>query len=414
MGRKMIAAMAMGVALMMMADAAWGQVTALPRGVWRGWLESAGGELPFEMEFFEEGEGCSVAIINASDRTVLPGVAFDHSEVVIPIPHFDAELRGRLVDGGSRIDGMWMKVTRDGKRVEMPFHAVRGERRRFPDAAPPAEGVEITGKWKAMFAESGEAVGEFRLGEEPGTVLGTFLTPTGDFGHLSGVMDGRTLRLSTFDGAHAFLFTAEVQGENELSGEFISGSTWREAWTAQRDGTAAVPDGFSQVTWNHAVNIWHIPVTNSFGEIGTLEDELGGNTGLVVELMGTWCPNCVDAGRMLEELRREIPNPQMVQVVGVAFEYTPDVARSLKQIAAFKQHFGIGYPVLLGGVADRKKIPEVVKGLSEMRSFPTTIFARRDGHVIAVHSGFSGPATGEEHAKLREKFKRLMEECAQR
>ena len=41
-------------------------------------------------------------------------------------------------------------------------------------------------------------------------VTGTFRTKTGDYRYLEGVMDGNRLKLSTFDGAHAFLFTATV------------------------------------------------------------------------------------------------------------------------------------------------------------------------------------------------------------
>jgi thiol-disulfide isomerase/thioredoxin len=413
MRRMVMAALALAV-VAIAAGEAFGQQLRLPRGFWRGWLESPGGEVAFEMEFFEEGAGRSVAITNGDERIVIPNVVFEHSEVVIPFPHFDSELRGTFEEDQSRLVGTWRKTGRDGKRVEMVFRAERGERLRYPGAAAPSAGVEVAGRWRASFAESGDAVGEFRAGEEPGTVVGTFLTPTGDYGHLSGVIDGKTVRMSTFDGAHAFLFTAEIDEDGALVGEFFSGPAWREVWAAERDDDAALPDGFGLVGWDPAVDIWALEFTNERGERVTLEQELGGRSGLVLEVMGTWCPNCVDASRTLEEVRKEIPQPQMVRVVGVAFEYTADQERSLRQIAAFRARHAIAYPILLGGVADKKKVPEVLTGLNEVRSFPTTIFARRDGRVIGVHSGFSGPATGEEHARLREKFARLMVEAGQR
>jgi hypothetical protein len=43
-------------------------------------------------------------------------------------------------------------------------------------------------------------------------------------------------------------------------------------------------------------------------------------------------------------------------------------------------------------------------------AFPTTIFLHRDGRVRAVHSGFAGPATKEEHEKLARRFEALIAE----
>ena len=45
-----------------------------------------------------------------------------------------------------------------------------------------------------------------------------------------------------------------------------------------------------------------------------------------------------------------------------------------------------------------------------MRSFPTTIFVDRRGQVRGVYQGWSGPATGEAHARLRRRFEALVEE----
>jgi len=44
-----------------------------------------------------------------------------------------------------------------------------------------------------------------------------------------------------------------------------------------------------------------------------------------------------------------------------------------------------------------------------VRAFPTTLFLDGSGKVRAVHTGFSGPATGPEHDKLRSDFERLIE-----
>ena len=172
-------------------------------------------------------------------------------------------------------------------------------------------------------------------------------------------------------------------------------------------------DGFSDVTWNPAVDLWALEFTDANGETVTLETVLGGRRGTVIEVMGTWCPNCHDATRMIEEIRDAMgATITPVRVVSLAFEYTDDQARSLRQIEAYKARFDISDPILLAGVAKKEEVVRVLPGLSEMRSFPTTIFLKADGTVLAVHSGFAGPATGAEHEKLKKRYAALMGELA--
>jgi hypothetical protein len=48
--------------------------------------------------------------------------------------------------------------------------------------------------------------------------------------------------------------------------------------------------------------------------------------------------------------------------------------------------------------------------LDKVRAWPTTIFMDGDGDVRAVYSGFSGPATGAAHERLRDSFERIVSE----
>ena len=66
--------------------------------------------------------------------------------------------------------------------------------------------------------------------------------------------------------------------------------------------------------------------------------------------------------------------------------------------------------MLVAGVSDKKKASAALPVLDRLRAYPTTIFLDAAGKVHAVHTGFSGPATGEAHQKLRAKFEGLIEE----
>jgi hypothetical protein len=97
----------------------------------------------------------------------------------------------------------------------MAFTASKGSGPRFT-AAPATTADVITsidGHWSVLFADEDgeeESRGEF-VQTADGQVRGTFLTPTGDFRFLEGSFTAGVLRLSTFDGAHAFLFEARAQ-----------------------------------------------------------------------------------------------------------------------------------------------------------------------------------------------------------
>ena len=55
-------------------------------------------------------------------------------------------------------------------------------------------------------------------------------------------MYGNTMRLSTFDGAHAFLFIANRNDNGTLSGDFWSGTASHETFTARRNQSAKLAD----------------------------------------------------------------------------------------------------------------------------------------------------------------------------
>ena len=106
----------------------------------------------------------------------------------------------------------------------MPFHATHGDAPRFPAAKPieaSAESDESTGfaaRWSVNFAKSEDpAVGLFSV-DDDGRAQGTFLTTLADYRYLEGTFDGEQLLLSCFDGAHAFLFAANLQSDGTLSG----------------------------------------------------------------------------------------------------------------------------------------------------------------------------------------------------
>ncbi len=203
-------------------------------GMWRAWLDSPGGQLPFGLEFKMDRGTRRAWIINGPERIPIPIVSVDRGHIALEIDYYDSKLTAALSDDGKRMDGIWRRKSAGDTWSELDFHAIAGKALRFPaveDAAGTHRSVSINGHWRVKFSKSAdEAVGVFQARPDL-TATGTFMTTTGDYRFLAGTFDGTHLNLSCFDGAHAFLFKAEYTPEGTLAGDFWSRDTWHETWT---------------------------------------------------------------------------------------------------------------------------------------------------------------------------------------
>jgi thiol-disulfide isomerase/thioredoxin len=288
---------------------------------------------------------------------------------------------------------------------------VAGELPRFdPGGKADADALaRVDGRWAVDFAESDDAaVGRFEAAAD-GTVEGTFLTTTGDYRFLAGVLDGDRLRLSCFDGAHAFLFEARLAEDGTLAGDFWSRDSWHESWTARKDPTVELPDAFGLTRWVGGKPLDELVFPDLDGTARSLGDETLAGRARVLVIFGSWCPNCNDSTRLLVELDRKYRDRGLA-IVGLAFEMTGEFERDARQVRRYAEHHGIDYPLLVAGVSDKAEASQAFPLLDRIRSYPTTIFLHSDGRVRAVHQGFAGPATGTAHEELRARFESLVQE----
>ena len=161
-----------------------------------------------------------------------------------------------LVEGGIQLAaGQW---------VELPFVAELFKGYRFRPNYKMTLEIEkpttVSGRWAVNFSsDDSPAIGVFKEAQDK-TVKGTFLTTTGDYRYLAGSYEHGLLRLSCFDGSHAFLFHARMQSDGTLQGDFWSGAKWHETWTAKRDEKAALPPGrmlIPGVVTHHTTTVEH-------------------------------------------------------------------------------------------------------------------------------------------------------------
>ncbi len=385
--------------------------------VYRVELETPGGPLPFRLHYFKrDNKGDWIANIDnwqlmMDETEQIPvemiGSASDHFE--IRFPHYDSFLSFEPGTDEADLVGEWVKFRGDGSRAILNARAFRPVKELFDPIEDVGQPAAFTGQWSVDFESSDElAIGTFTVDENQ-LATGTFLTTTGDYRYLAGRVDGDLMRLSTFDGAHAFLFHARMQDDGTIEGDFWSGNWWHETWTAVRDDNATLPDAFEQSVITDEQALADAVFKDLEGVPTRVLDVLDESNAKarVIEIFGSWCPNCSDAGRELVSLKEHYGDD--LAIVGLAFELTEDFDRSVTQVKRHHAHIGSDWPILIAGLNDKDKATQTLGFLDQVHSYPTLVFLNKNNEVQAVYSGFSGPATGDAYKAQRERFETLIE-----
>lgn len=366
--------------------------------------EVTNGELPFTFDvIYENEEDFYIEIINGEERIRIDDVITGRNKqtvkdsIRIDFPIYDTYISALYE--ANVIEGKWHVPSRGDYAI--PFVAKFGDGYRFTRLRKePA--VDISGRWSVTFgldsAEPYPAIGEFvQKGNE---VTGTFLTETGDYRYLAGTIQRNKekgydkLYLSTFDGSHAFLFEAKVTEDMKMIGTFKSGSHYETTWSAEKNPEAELTNPNELTYLNEGYETIDFSFENSKGEL--VSPNAPGYQGKVrlIQIFGTWCPNCRDESNFLRDYLKENPNEDL-KVIGLAFEKSKDKKKTNAVVDRYKEKMNLPYELVHAGPANKKAAAEVLPALNRVLSFPTLIFMDKKGMVRRIHTGFSGPATGD-------------------
>lgn len=381
----------------------------LTNGMWRGSLiTESGAEIPFNFEVKDSLGKPYLDIINSTDRFRVDEITRVGDSINIQMPLFDSEIAGTLKDG--KIDGVWIKHLAD-KDQTMTFYAQANAPWRIKEKAKESS-ANVDGKWKTTFI-SGDgkdttiAVGEFH--QDKSKVTGTFLTTTGDYRFLDGIVEGNHLSLSTFDGSHAYLFTADITGDSSLTnGKFYSGFSSIDNFTAKKDSTARLPDAYSLTFLKKGEKKISFTFPDLNHQMVSLSDARFKNKVVIIQMLGSWCPNCMDETAYLSKFYSKYKN-KGVEVIGLAYERTKDFDKSKKNIERLKNRFNVQYPLLITGYTNEKgEAAKSLPMLNNVMAFPTMIIIDKKGDVRKIHTGFSGPGTGKHYIEFGNEFEKLI------
>ena len=384
--------------------------STLELGPWRASLASPGGPLTFGLDL-EQGESgrLRAVLVNGEERRKPVAVNPIPGGVIVELAPYRARLVAEVSDDGRSLVGRWERDGGDGFVSVLPFAAVASDAEGPGASQSDAEHADlVSGRWRVLFeGDEHPAVGEFEV-ESSGEATGTFLTTLGDYRYLAGRLDGEQLMLSCFDGAHAFLFTATLDaGETpKLDGDFWSRDSYHTTWTATRDPDAQLPDDFALTEWTSATGLGDLAFSDLDGATRSLDDPEFIAPARLLVVFGTWCPNCNDLTEYLVQLQNSY---ESLSILGVAFERGDDSEAHARAVRDYMEYHGADWPVLLCGGLDKTAASAALPVLDRVRAYPTTVFMDERGNVSAVHTGFSGPATGERYARLKQRFESEIE-----
>ncbi|CAL2103205.1 Redoxin [Tenacibaculum sp. 190130A14a] len=364
-------------------------------------------ELPFTFKVVNKEQ---LEIYNADEIIKINEVSYKNDSVYIQTPVFEGYIAAKIQDNNS-LTGSFVKPTLN--RV-VPFSAEFNNTTRFPSKLNPI--AIIKGNWETVFSPNNSedqyiAKGIFE--QNGANVTGTFRTTTGDYRYLEGIIDGDSLKLSTFDGAHAFLFTAQIT-DSTMNGNFYSGNHWKEPFTAKLNNSYELPNENTLTKLNDGYDTFNFSFPDKTGKQISYTDDNFKNKVVIAQIMGSWCPNCLDESRYYVEYLKKNPNPN-VQFIALAFELDKTQDKAFQKLQRLKKQIGITYPVLLAqyGGSNKKEAAKKLPMLNHILSYPTTVFIDKKGKVRKIHTGFNGPATGQKYIDFKKEFEDFVKQLSE-
>jgi thiol-disulfide isomerase/thioredoxin len=382
----------------------------IKKGKWIGELQLSDSDvLPFELLIEKRKGSYSYAVINGDEKIRLQEQQTSGDSLRLSFPYFNSEIVFDITSKKT-IRGLWYNHNK--KNYCIPFQAKRDKRNRFINTtnANKTDFANVNGRWAVTFEPNTNsaypAVGVFHQNSSDNTVSGTFLTETGDYRYLSGNTTKDSLYISCFDGSHAFLFKAKKEGEH-LTGKFFSGKHWSSDWIAELNSKATIKDP-EELTYVKDEGEVAFELQTIEGETFTFPNKALEDKVVIIQIMGSWCPNCLDETHYYKSLYEKY-HDKGLEIISIGYETGDTFIEQSKSIARLKEKLVLDFIFLVGGKASKSLASDHFEMLNEVISFPTSIFIGRDGKVKRVHTGFNGPGTGVYYQEYIEKTNALIE-----
>lgn len=356
-------------------------------------------DVPFPFEITNAGGKTRASFLNGDLRITSTASAIEGDRVEFTFGQYGSTLRATFTNGV--LTGQYERPK--GRGNPLPFTAAQATA-----VAPHVKAPSIDGVWIVQ-AKSRRAESAWRfIAEQKGSqVTATILRIDGDTGTMYGSFKDGKFVLGHFSGSRPLLVevTPNADGTLTISQNKQPGmlAARQGEATARSLGTPTDPNLYTSMKDPNEPFRFSFP--NLEGEIESNTDAKYKGKVLLVNIAGSWCPNCHDETPFLVALYKKY-KAKGFEIVGLSFEET-EQQPGLARLRAFNDTYGIDYTVLVPGNPDQlnEKVPQA----SNLDAFPTSFFVGRDGRVRAVHAGFPSPGSGEFYKEAEKEVTALVE-----
>jgi hypothetical protein len=372
-------------------------------GQWRGDIHYQDVKIPLAFEMgYPSGEVPEIVFVNGRERRVIKNVKIEGDSIFISLDPFDVAIKARFT--AMNLTGVYQKYYRG---ISIPFVAEFGKPRMMKSSVRPSPNIE--NRWAITFSpESSDESKGVGLFEQKGHIVtGTIMTQVSDYRYFEGIMDGDSIKLSCFDGAHAFAFLGK-KIEEGWQGEMVYDDGYSEPWVATYDKDAELENPFEIVKVEPGT---HKPYYDLLGAgegpnaIDPLKYE---GKVLIIQLFGTWCPNSHDQTKYLVDWYSENESKD-VAILASSFEANYSQEYGLSRLEDYREMNAIPYDMVLGGRLSKTGAAMPFPFMKRIEAFPTLVILDKQGFVRYVHSYFNGPATGEYYKAFDQRFNTIID-----
>ena len=369
----------------------FGCTSSLPiDGAWSLALKLQDKELPvlIYLKQSKDKKSLSGHMVNGGEQLDLAGIINSDGQFEVEIAAHYAKLTGNFT--GNTIEGNWIRTNKENYSV--PFKGVRSsDESLFKSYERITTPLKISGKWKLDLGEGKEGLGNFT--QTGSRVQGSILTNTGDYRYLDGFISKNQLKLYGFDGVFSFVLEG-VLGKEQFAAIIFSGKDSSKKVLGVRDSIFKLADPLT-LTQKVGDKPMSLKMKSIDGELININAGKFKNKVKIIQVFGSWCPNCHDETNYFLKWRSENKDIlDEVKFIAVSFEQSESKEEALKNLKKVRAKLKMDYDVIMADFDKTVKVTDVLP-LDKSVAFPTTIFLDRDNKIVKIHTGFAGQATGE-------------------
>jgi thiol-disulfide isomerase/thioredoxin len=266
-------------------------------GNWKLDIKLQGESLPVVMKIQQKEKKLTGYIVNSSETLNITGMISENTF------HLDfqtgyAQIVGKLID--NKIEGEWIRTNKEDYSVKFSgnktsYDGLYKKYERSPSL------MNLAGKWKVELEKDKFGLGVFS--QKGSRVQGSILTTTGDYRFLDGYLKNNELKLTGFDGVFSFIINLVVK-EGKLKGMMYSGKSYAREISAIRDESFDLEDA-TLITKSLSEKPIGLKVKTLSGALIDLSKGDYQGKAKVIQIFGSWCPNCIDETHFFLKWRKE-------------------------------------------------------------------------------------------------------------